>query len=951
MRMKRLAIAAGALVVLLLIGGLAAVWLVDVNGYRPQIQTLLREQLNREVLIGRLNLSLWPLGVRVENTVISESPAFPTGRPFAQVAELYVRPKLWPLLRGSFALQSVEIRQPQVELVRANGAWNFNSLGSNEPSSSDSALVLDRLVIASGQIALTEMRPASEGPGTRVVYRNIDLELNDFAPKRAFDFSLQATLPGAGTQRVSLRGEAGPIAAPATMTPVDATAELEQVSVGGIQQFLELEALAGTDAVITGKAAVKGTQGDLSATGSLQFADTKVRTVTIGYPIALDFDVSHATQSNVVTVKSLKLLLDKTPIGLSGTVDLSPETPVLNIRATAADASLAEGARLASAFGVAFGVGTQVAGTVSADIQARGPAAMPALQGSLRLRDVSISGDDIKQPVRTQAIDVTLTPDEVRTNEFTVSTGGTSVGVRVAATSYTTPVPVVDAHLKAAGDLGEVLNMAKAWGVEGTEGMSGSGPLTLDVAASGPTDRLTFSGSGTVRNASIKTPALTQAVGIRNADLGFTRDSAVLDKLAATIGKTALDGRLTVRNFTAPQLDFQLSADRLDVRELQALMSPTPATPAASKTAAPSEDNVLLRTTGSGKLSAGAIVYDALLLENVQATATLDHGLIKLAPVTAGLFGGRHNGAITVDARKTPASFAIGSELVKVDANKLASATTSLRDVINGALGTSLRLTFAGEGADSIARSLNGTMGLNLSEGSIANMDLRSEIANVAKFVTGQPRAERSTRIAALRGDFNVTNGLARTENLTATIDGGTMGATGTVNLVDQSLNMRLTAVLSKEYSQKAGGSGIGGFMTTALSNQQGELVIPLLVTGSMAQPRFAPDVQRLAEMRVKNLVPSLGNPGSLTGGILGALGGQQGGAAGAGKTLGGILGAVTGRGQTPAQPPADGAAPAPPPAETAKPERGKQVEDALRDLLGRRRKPAEEKPAEQPAK
>jgi uncharacterized protein involved in outer membrane biogenesis len=956
MRLKRIAIAAGALVILLVAGVLAAVWLVDVNGYRPQIQTLLREQLNRDVSIGRLGLSLWPLGVRVEDTVIGESPAFPTGRPFAQVAELYVRPKVWPLLRGGFELASVEVREPQVELVRANGVWNFDSLGSNEPSSSDSALVLEHFAITSGQIGLTEMRPASEGPGTRVVYRNIDLELDDFAPKRAFDFSLRATLPGSGTQRVSLRGEAGPIADPATMTPLDATAELEQVSVGGLQQFLQLEALDGTDAVISGTAAVKAAAGEATATGSLRFADTTVRKVAIGYPIALDFDVSHATPSNVLTVKRLAVLLDRTPIGLSGTVDLSPEIPVLDVRATAADASLAEAARLASAFGVAFGAGTQVAGTATADVQARGPATLPALDGSVRLRDVSISGADIKQPVRTPAIDVTLTPDAVRTNEFTVTTGGTSVGVRAAATKYTTPVPVIDAHVKAAGDLGEVLNMAKAWGVAAADGMSGSGPLTLDVAASGPTDGLTFSGSGTVRNATVRSPALTEAIGIRRADVGFTRDSAILDQLAATVGKTTLDGRLTVRNFAAPQVDFQLAADRLDVRELQALLVPSPAgAPTAPKEPAAASDSLLLQTTGSGRLSAGSIVYDALVLENVQATATLDRGVISLSPVTAALFGGSHNGAITVDARKSPASFSVGSQLEKVDANRLASATTSLRDVITGALGTTLRMTFAGDGADSIARSLNGTMSLNLADGTIANMDLRSEIASVAKFITGQPRAERSTRIAALRGDFKVTNGLARTENLTASIEGGTLGAAGTVNLVDQSLDLRLTAVLSREYSQKAGGSGIGGFMTTALSNQQGELVVPLLVSGTMSKPRFAPDVQRFTEMRVKNLVPSLRNPGSLTGGILGAIGGQgdgqSGGAAGAGKALGGILGAVTGRGQAPAPPPADGSAPAQPPADTAKPDRGKQVEDALRGILGGRRKPAEEKPAEKPAK
>jgi hypothetical protein len=289
---------------------------------------------------------------------------------------------------------------------------------------------------------------------------------------------------------------------------------------------------------------------------------------------------------------------------------------------------------------------------------------------------------------------------------------------------------------------------------------------------------------------------------------------------------------------------------------------------------------------------------------------------------------------------------AMASELERVDANRLVSATTSLKDAIFGALGSNLKMTFAGEDADTIAKSLNGALAINLANGSIANMDLQSEIANVARFVTGQPKAERSTRVAALRGTFNVVNGLARTDNLTASIEGGTLGAIGTVNLADQSLDMKVTAVLSSDYSKRVGGSSVGGFMNTALANQQGELVVPMIVSGTMSKPRFAPDVQRIGEMKVKNLLPSLKNPGSLTTGILGAIGGQRqpdGAAApGAGSKLGDVLGAITGR-QPAAQP--DGAA-QPKPDAQAPQDKGRQVEDALRDLFGRRKKP-EEKPAD----
>src|SRR5690349_13184407 len=75
MRAKRIVIIGGGLVLLLFVAVLAAVWLVDIDGYRQQVQTLLRDRLNRDVTIGHIALNLRPLGVRVQDTVIAEAPA------------------------------------------------------------------------------------------------------------------------------------------------------------------------------------------------------------------------------------------------------------------------------------------------------------------------------------------------------------------------------------------------------------------------------------------------------------------------------------------------------------------------------------------------------------------------------------------------------------------------------------------------------------------------------------------------------------------------------------------------------------------------------------------------------------------------------------------------------------------------------------------------------------
>jgi hypothetical protein len=71
--------------------------------------------------------------------------------------------------------------------------------------------------------------------------------------------------------------------------------------------------------------------------------------------------------------------------------------------------------------------------------------------------------------------------------------------------------------------------------------------------------------------------------------------------------------------------------------------------------------------------------------------------------------------------------------------------------------------------------------------------------------------------------------------------------------------------------------------LNTALANKQGELVLPVIITGSMNHPVVTPDVEKIAQMKLNNILPNaagmLGgkNPGGV-GGIVGGLlgGGQQ---------------------------------------------------------------------------
>ena len=901
---------------------------INVNQYRPQIQSELQQKLGRQVTLGDLHLRLITPRVRVDNFSVSDDPRFSTG-PFAQAQELDVAIALFPLITGKVEVSSLTLQQPNIELVRnAQGVWNFSTIGqppggaatqppapkpgqTRPPSSPASpqgagAFQLHNLQISDGQIAVTDRQKHQP----RTVYNHIDLSLRNFAPGQPFSVSATVHLPGAGTQVVSLDGTGGPInASNMAATPFDGTLTLQQVALSAAQKFLNAPALAGTDATASGNMKIRNQAGSIASQGTLTLQDPVIRGVTLGYPIIADYSLADDLNSNVLNISKGALRLGSTPLSVTGSMNLKPTPAQVNVRLKASDVSLAEVARLASAMGIAFAPGMNISGRLNADVHAQGTTSSPALNGSISARNLDISGKGVPQAVKVPAIDLAMTPTQITSNDFTASAGNTRLSTQFTLAGYTGASPDINATVRTANaQVGDLINIGKAYGATSLAGVSGSGTLSLNLRASGPlknASAMRFSGTGQLVNASLRMPSLAQPLNVRNANLSFTQNSVAVDKLSASLGQSSATGNVTVRNFAAPQVQFDLMSPKLDLVQLQQITAAGPAPQKKAESfsvvllayAVPPQPSILTIMTGTGTLLVDTIIYDQLVLSNVRSNVNLNRGVITLSPLTAQLYGGQESGAIVLDARQTPMAVKVQSKLANVDANKLVSSVTSVKQTLYGLLAANTNMNFAAASSNDIARSLNGTFNLDLAKGRIVGIDLLHELGNVGKFLSGTPaNSQPVTNLLKLTGTFDVRNGLAQTNNLQAQIEGGSLSATGAVNLVNNALNLHLTAVLSKWFSNKVGGTSVGGFMNTALANNQGELVIPVLITGTFQRPIVAPDLQKVAQMKLQHLLPTTANPavGQAVGALLGGKSGQK-------PNVGSILGALAGQQQPPA--------------------------------------------------
>jgi hypothetical protein len=174
-------------------------------------------------------------------------------------------------------------------------------------------------------------------------------------------------------------------------------------------------------------------------------------------------------------------------------------------------------------------------------------------------------------------------------------------------------------------------------------------------------------------------------------------------------------------------------------------------------------------------------------------------------------------------------------------------------------------------------KAVNGTINVNFNNVRYSGVDISHQLLSILGTSKAPQKDQGVTTIQKMTGTIVIKNGIAQTNNLQALLDIGNVGATGTANLATQTLNLQLNAVLSKGFSQQVGGTGVAGYMSTALANNQGELVIPATVTGTFQNPKVMPDVQKMAQMKLKGLIPTGDNPLGGASSILGGLTGKKG--------------------------------------------------------------------------
>src|SRR5271157_2395881 len=123
----RITLIAFAVFVLILI---ALPFLINVNSFRPKIESEASSALGRQVKLGHLSLSLFSGTVEADDIAIADDPAF-SKSPFVTAHSLKIGIELMPLIFSKqIHVTELLLQKPEITLLRdAKGTWNFSSLG------------------------------------------------------------------------------------------------------------------------------------------------------------------------------------------------------------------------------------------------------------------------------------------------------------------------------------------------------------------------------------------------------------------------------------------------------------------------------------------------------------------------------------------------------------------------------------------------------------------------------------------------------------------------------------------------------------------------------------------------------------------------------------------------------------------------------------------------------
>ncbi len=387
----------GIVVAALIVVVIALPFLVNVNSFRPEIESNLSTALGRSVKIGDLSLALFSGSVAANQLSIADDPKF-SNSPFIQAKSLKVGVELMPLIFSKkLNVTDLTIEDPQISLLRnRDGVWNFSSLGNQSaqpatPTEKKSAapanVSVAKLDLTDGTVSVGSMTGARKP----IVYDKVNITMRNFSFTSAFPVIASVGLPGGGSLKID--GTAGPInSTDTTLTPVQAKIEMKKLDLAQsalVDPTLGITGSADFDGAVTSDGSIAKANGTLKATSLKLVPKGSPATVPVQVVFTEEHDLKHESGKIVQGDVTIGKALAK----LTGTYDLKGDVTSIHTQLNGQSMPVDDLEAMLPALGVVLPTGSQLkGGTLALEINSNGPLDKLVSTGWVKMSNSSLAG-------------------------------------------------------------------------------------------------------------------------------------------------------------------------------------------------------------------------------------------------------------------------------------------------------------------------------------------------------------------------------------------------------------------------------------------------------------------------------------------------------------------------------------------------------------------------------
>ena len=319
------------------------------------------------------------------------------------------------------------------------------------------------------------------------------------------------------------------------------------------------------------------------------------------------------------------------------------------------------------------------------------------------------------------------------------------------------------------------------------------------------------------------------------------------------LDESTLNFSLKASDFSRPNLAFDMNLDQINLDRYLPPKSEQPA-PAEKTTAKKATDYEPLRKMIlDGRLKIGQLVASKAKISDLLVQIKAKNGIFNLDPLQLAMYQGNVSGKGNFNVQTQTPKSNMSLNVASVQVGPLLRDVLE-KDILEGVTNAQVNLAMAGDNPDKIKQTLSGKGQLRFNDGAIVGIDLAGMVRNAkAAFGLAQKPSERPrTDFAELSAPFTITNGLFNTPQTSLKSPLIRVLAAGNANLVTEALDFRVEPKV------------VGTIKGQGDASDRSGLMVPVIVSGTFSDPKFAPDLAGVAKKQLQGVLEGTEKPEEL---------------------------------------------------------------------------------------